>query len=125
MVNSPYFSLSFPSQILSDTSVLDCHFRNSVVHGLARKIEMKKFREFRRQLTFYGGYKDGRPAGPCWEYREGGGFVFGCPDIHGKFTGNAYSQYFEGKIFAARLSRDMPRKMPNNNMSLFSEQDLK
>jgi hypothetical protein len=64
-------------QISSSTSVLDCRFRDSVIHGRARRIDMKKFREFRRQLTFVGRYCNGRPNGYCWMYREGGGFLFG------------------------------------------------
>jgi len=69
------------------TSVLDCRFRDSVLHGRARRIDMKKFREFRRQLTFVGRYANGRPSGPCWTYREGGGFLFGIPDHSGTLTG--------------------------------------
>lgn len=69
------------------TSVLDCRFRDSVLHGRARRIDMKKFREFRRQLTFVGRYANGRPSGPCWNYREGGGFLFGIPDHTGTLTG--------------------------------------
>ena len=69
------------------TSVLDCRFRDSVLHGRARRIDMKKFREFRRQLTFVGRYANGRPSGPCWSYREGGGFLFGIPDRTGAMTG--------------------------------------
>ena len=49
---------------------------------------MKKFREFRRQLLFIGKYRNGKPAGNCWEYREGGGFIYGEPDDSGKFTGD-------------------------------------
>ena len=48
---------------------------------------MKKFREFRRQLTFVGRYANGRPSGPCWSYREGGGFLFGFADQKGTLTG--------------------------------------
>lgn len=49
---------------------------------------MKKFREFRRQITFIGHYRDGVPHGVCWEYREGGGFITGVPNNQGKFTGD-------------------------------------
>ena len=56
-------------QIGSDTSVTDCVFRRGVMHGPARKIEMRKFREFRRQLTFFGRYRDGRPWGNVWIYK--------------------------------------------------------
>ncbi len=76
-------------QVRNDTSVTDCYFVDSVLHGLARKIEMRKFREFRRQLTFFGRFRDGRPSGVCWQYREGGGFVVGSvDDTTGTFSGS-------------------------------------
>ena len=51
---------------------------------------MKKFREFRRQLGFVGTYKNGIPGGegPCWQYREGGGYLYGNPDTNGDFSGD-------------------------------------
>ena len=49
---------------------------------------MKKFREFRQQLLFVGHYLNGRPFGPCWQYKEGGGFLYGSPDTSGQFTGD-------------------------------------
>ena len=78
----------FNFQVSIDTTVLECYFKDGVIHGPARQIGMKKFREFRRQLLFIGRYRNGEPSGPCWEYREGGGFVYGVPDDSGKFTGN-------------------------------------
>jgi hypothetical protein len=77
--------------VSSDTTVTDCFFKDGVIHGPVRQIGMKKFREFRRQLLFVGHYRNGRPYGPCWEYREGGGFVHGEPDSSGKFTGDRFA----------------------------------
>ncbi len=53
----------------SDTTATDCWFLHGVPHGPVRKIGMKKFREFRRQLVFYGRYRNGRPCGPCWIHK--------------------------------------------------------
>ena len=74
--------------ITTNTSVTEGFFVNGVLHGLARKVDMKKFREFRRQLSFIGRYRNGRAFGPCWLYKEGGGFLYGIPDENGKFTGD-------------------------------------
>ena len=73
--------------ITTNTSATEGFLFNGVFHGLVRRIDMKKFREFRRQLGFVGRFRDGRPFGPCWEYREGGGFIYGIPDEEGNFTG--------------------------------------
>jgi hypothetical protein len=82
MVSSNIFKVS------NDTIVTDCFFKDGIIHGPVRKIGMKKFREFRRQLLFVGHFRNGKPFGPCWEYREGGGFVHGSPDSSGAFTGD-------------------------------------
>ena len=66
-------------QVRTDTSVTLCYVRRGRIHGLARRVEMKKFREFRQQLTFVGRYHSGRAVGPTWRYKEGGGYLF-CPD---------------------------------------------
>lgn len=75
-------------QIDKSTSVTEFVFKDSVAHGVARTIEMRKFREFRRQMTFIGRFQSGRPRGPCWKYMEGGGFLFGHVDDQGEFSGN-------------------------------------
>ena len=80
--------MSIYLQVSSDTTVTDCYFKDGVIHGPVRRIGMKKFREFRQQLLFVGHYRSGRPFGPCWQYREGGGFLYGSPDASGKFTGD-------------------------------------
>ena len=80
--------MSICLQVSSDTTVTDCYFKDGVIHGPVRRIGMKKFREFRQQLLFVGHYRSGRPFGPCWQYREGGGFLYGSPDASGKFTGD-------------------------------------
>ena len=80
--------MSIYLQVSSDTTVTDCYFKDGVMHGPVRRIGMKKFREFRQQLLFVGHYRSGRPFGPCWQYREGGGFLYGSPDASGKFTGD-------------------------------------
>ena len=41
-------------QVRTDTSVTHCFVRKGRMHGLARRVEMKKFREFRQQLSFVG-----------------------------------------------------------------------
>lgn len=74
---SPKFLL----KVSSDTTVTNCFFKDGILHGPVRKVGIKKFREFRRQLLFVGRYKNGRPSGHCWEYRDGGGFIHGCPGI--------------------------------------------
>lgn len=91
-----YHYLHCTVKIDEATSVLDCRFRDSVLHGRARRIDMKKFREFRRQLTFVGRYTKGRPSGPCWSYREGGGFLFGVPDQTGTLTGAEIAYIYPG-----------------------------
>ena len=79
---------NFLFQITTDTSVIDCYFKDGVMHGPVRRIDMKKFREFRRQLSFVGKYRNGRPHGTCWQYTEGGGFLHGEVDPQtGTFTG--------------------------------------
>ena len=90
------------------TSVLDCRFRDGVLHGRARRIDMKKFREFRRQLTFVGRYTNGRPSGPCWSYREGGGFLFGILDPEGEEGGTGtggYSAYIYPDLETALVGK--------------------
>ncbi|TRY63804.1 hypothetical protein TCAL_15195 [Tigriopus californicus] len=69
------------------TTVFECFVKDDVPHGPVRQIHMKKFREFRRQITFIGHHRHGIPHGVCWEYREGGGFLTGVPNAEGKFTG--------------------------------------
>ena len=66
------------------------------MHGPARRIDMKKFREFRRQLVFVGVYRDGVPHGHCWQYKEGGGFMSGKVDDHGEFSGNDIAYIYPG-----------------------------
>ena len=68
----------------------DCYFKDGVIHGPARTIDLKKFREFRRQLGFVGTYTSGVPGGegPCWEYRQGGGYLYGHPNAKGEFSGD-------------------------------------
>ena len=75
---------------------------DGVIHGgPVRRIDMKKFREFRRQLSFVGSYADGRPSGVCWEYREGGGYVHGKVDnADGKFTGDSVAFVYPDLVTA-------------------------
>lgn len=111
------------SQIGSDTSVLDCFFKDSVVHGLCRKIDMKKFREFRRQLSFVGRYLDGRPAGNCWTYVEGGGFIFGDVENGEATTGEDFAYVypdqetaFVGSFVRGRMLRGAASKITDCTM---------
>ncbi|CAB4055208.1 SETD7 [Lepeophtheirus salmonis] len=69
--------------ITTNTSSYECFFKDSVLHGPLRKIDLKKFREFRRQVSFIGMFKNGLPQGPCWAYLEGGGFLFAQLSIEG------------------------------------------
>ena len=41
-------------------------------------------------MGFVGTYKNGIPGGdgPCWLYKEGGGYLYGHPDANGDFTGD-------------------------------------
>ena len=77
-------------QIGTETTVTDCFFKDGVIHGPIRAIDLKKFREFRRQLGFVGTYNSGIPggAGPCWQYKEGGGYLYGQPNAKGEFSGD-------------------------------------
>ena len=51
--------------------------KGSCLHGVLRRIELKKFKTFRQQVTWLGRYHSGRPSGHCWEWREGGGWITG------------------------------------------------
>lgn len=56
---------------------------------------MKKFREFRRQLGFFGRYRSGRRSGVCWEYRQGGGYLVGeVSNDTGEFTGDGLAYLY-------------------------------
>lgn len=76
---------------------------------------MRRFREFRQQLTFIGTYLNGVPAGgPCLEYREGGGYLYGEPDPAdgGSLTGDRVVYLypdlltgFQGRFERARMAR--------------------
>ena len=40
-------------------------------------------------MAFVGSYFNGIPGGgPCWLFKEGGGYLYGHPDCNGEFTGN-------------------------------------
>lgn len=74
--------------ILDDLSVIEAWFRDGVMHGAARKVEMKKFRTFRQQVTWMGAYRNGRQSGQCWLWKEGGGYLTGKVNEEGKLTGD-------------------------------------
>ena len=75
-------SISFRRE---DSSKIEGRFKESFMHGLARRlvqtapklswqisrIEVKKFRTFRQQVTWLGRFKRGRPCGrwgKCWYF---------------------------------------------------------
>ena len=58
------------------------HFRDGCLHGLARKLGVKK------DLIWVGRYLHGVPDGSCWEFLPGGGCIMGQTDKNGKLSGN-------------------------------------
>jgi len=75
--------------VTPDTSVLEGWCTQSRLNGPVRRIDMKKFRTFRQQVCWLGRYKNGVAYGQCWEWKEGGAWLTGDVDEHGKFTGNS------------------------------------
>ena len=85
---------SLDIQVTQDTTVVECWFKQSCLHGLARRIVIKKFRTFKQQVglwnlsfilslkygdqvTLLGRYRSGVAFGRCWEWQEGGGYITG------------------------------------------------
>ena len=88
-----------------------------------RKIDMKKFREFRRQLSFVGSYANGKPSGACWEYREGGGYIHGIVDSGGKFTGDNVAFIYPDLVTAFIGRFDDGRMVAGHKAKVTSEYD--
>ena len=64
------------------------------MHGLVRKMQLKKFREFRTQLSYLGRYRSGKPYGRCWKYQEGGGYLYGAADSNGDLSGKDWAYIY-------------------------------
>ena len=104
--------------------MVDCYLVDGVIHGgPVRKIDMKKFREFRRQLSFVGSYANGKPSGACWEYREGGGYIHGIVDSGGKFTGDNVAFIYPDLVTAFIGRFDDGRMVAGHKAKVTSEYD--
>ena len=71
-----------------DAGIVQGWFRGGCLHGLVRKMIVKKFRTFTQQVSWLGRYHSGVARGQCWEWREGGGYITGQVDSRGRFTGD-------------------------------------
>jgi len=103
--------------VTQDVTVLEGWCTGSKLNGPVRKIAMKKFRAFRQQVCWLSRYKNGIPYGQCWEWKEGGGYITGCVDEEGKFTGKEIAflypdlqtallgEFNDGVMVAARPAR--------------------
>ena len=70
------------------TEVTQTWFREGCQHGLTRRLEVRKFRQFVQEVTWLGRYRSGRASGHCWQAGEGGGWLTGQLDSRGEMTGD-------------------------------------
>ena len=56
--------------VYTDSSITEGWFRAGCLHGLVRKMVMKKFRTFKQHVSWLGRYDSGVPRDTCWEWQE-------------------------------------------------------
>ena len=79
---------------LESGAVLHCVFRHGILHGFTRLLdrEGKLLRlvtiivHTAVEISLQVWYRDGRPAGLCWQFLQGGGFLVGELDTAGEFS---------------------------------------
>ena len=75
--------------VRGDNEVIEAWVRSGCLHGLARKMIMKKWRTFAQHVSWLGRYRGGVAWGQCWAWQEGGGYLTGEVDsVTGAFTGD-------------------------------------
>ena len=75
-------------RVVRGTVVTETWFRGGCQHGLTRRVEVKKFRQFVQEVSWLGRYRSGVAWGQCWEAVEGGGWITGQVDRGGELTGD-------------------------------------
>ena len=89
--------------VWEENRITEGWFRDGCLHGLTRKIEIKKFRTFVQQVSetrnmmmmmmmmevvWLGRHRGGVGWGQCWQWVDGGGWITGLLDSRGHFTGD-------------------------------------
>ena len=65
--------------------VMFCNFTRGVIHGLTKTFNSDK------KMVHMSWYQNGTPHGTSWQWCKGGGYLVGCLDVNGNFSGRNLS----------------------------------